>query len=232
MAADRSRPLFLGLLPLPERQAITGALRTETTGGLVLLAAAVLALVWANSPWSGTYEQIRDFHFGIPALGLNLSVGHWTADGLLAIFFLVAGIELKRELVIGELRTPATAALPIIAAVCGMAAPAVLYAVTATAGGGSLDGWAVPMATDIAFALAVLAVLSTHLPAALRAFLLTLAVVDDLGAILIIAVFFASDLNYWAIAGAFAGLVVFYLLQRLRVHAGGGTCRSGQRPGR
>ncbi|MFI8186262.1 Na+/H+ antiporter NhaA [Actinacidiphila glaucinigra] len=217
MAADRSRPLFLGLLPLPERQAITGALRTETTGGLVLLAAAVVALVWANSPWSGTYEQIRDFHFGIPALGLDLSVGHWTADGLLAIFFLVAGIELKRELVTGELRTPATAALPIIAAVCGMAAPAVLYAVTATAGGGSLDGWAVPMATDIAFALAVLAVLSTHLPAALRAFLLTLAVVDDLGAILIIAVFFTSDINYWALAGAFTGLVVFYLLQRLRV---------------
>lgn len=217
MAADRSRPLFLGLLPLPERQAITGALRTETTGGLVLLAAAVVALVWANSPWSGTYEQIRDFHFGIPALGLDLSVGHWTADGLLAIFFLVAGIELKRELVTGELRTPATAALPIIAAVCGMAAPAVLYAVTATAGGGSLDGWAVPMATDIAFALAVLAVLSTHLLAALRAFLLTLAVVDDLGAILIIAVFFTSDINFWALAGAFTGLVVFYLLQRLRV---------------
>ncbi|MEU6346829.1 Na+/H+ antiporter NhaA [Streptomyces sp. NPDC046977] len=204
-------------MPLPERQAITGALRTETTGGLVLLAAAVTALVWANSPWSGTYEHVRDVHFGISELGLDLSVGHWTADGLLAVFFLVAGIELKRELITGELRTPATAALPIIAAVCGMAAPAALYAVTVTAGGGGLDGWAVPMATDIAFALAVLAVLSTHLPAALRAFLLTLAVVDDLGAILIIAVFFTSGINFWALTGAFAGLVVFYLLQRLRV---------------
>ncbi|MFM9633514.1 MULTISPECIES: Na+/H+ antiporter NhaA [Streptomyces] len=217
MSDVRSRSYFLGLLPLPERQAVARALRTETVGGLVLLVAAVVALVWANSPWSGAYEQIRDFHFGIPALGLDLSVGHWTADGLLAVFFLVAGIELKRELVVGELRTPATAALPVIAAVCGMAVPAALYAATASAGGGSLRGWAVPMATDIAFALAVLAVLSTHLPAALRAFLLTLAVVDDLGAILIIAVFFPSDLNPWALAGAGAGLVVFHLLQRARV---------------
>ena len=207
MSDVRPRSSFLGLLPLPERQAVAGALRTETVGGLVLLAAAVVALVWANSPWSGTYEEIRDFHFGIPGLGLDLSVGHWTADGLLAVFFLVAGIELKRELVVGELRTPASAALPVIAAVCGMVVPAALYAATASAGGGSPDGWAVPMATDIAFALAVLAVLSTHLPAALRAFLLTLAVVDDLGAILVIAVFFTSGLNPWALAGAFAGLL-------------------------
>ncbi len=216
MSSPRPRIVF-GLMPWPERQAIASALRTETVGGLVLLAAAVIALIWANSPLSGAYEAIRDFHFGIPALGLDLSVGHWTADGLLAVFFLVAGIELKRELVVGELRTPATAALPVIAAACGMTVPAALYAMTAGLGGGSLDGWAVPMATDIAFALAVLAVISTHLPAALRAFLLTLAVVDDLGAILIIAIFFTSDLNLWALAGAFAGLAVFYLLQRYRV---------------
>ncbi|MEV1053327.1 Na+/H+ antiporter NhaA [Streptomyces sp. NPDC049887] len=215
--APRQRTTFLGLLPLPERNAVAQALRTETVGGLVLLAAAVVALVWANSPWSGVYEAIRDFHFGIPALGLDLSVGHWTADGLLAVFFLVAGIELKRELVVGELRNPATAALPVIAAVCGMVVPAALYAAVAVPAGGSPDGWAVPMATDIAFALAVLAVLSTHLPAALRAFLLTLAVVDDLGAILIIAVFFTNDLNFAALGGAFAGLALFYALQRLRV---------------
>ncbi|MFE0272508.1 Na+/H+ antiporter NhaA [Streptomyces sp. NPDC058992] len=215
--APRQRTTFLGLLPLPERNAVAQALRTETVGGLVLLAAAVVALVWANSPWSGVYEAIRDFHFGIPALGLDLSVGHWTADGLLAVFFLVAGIELKRELVVGELRNPATAALPVIAAVCGMVVPAALYAAVALPAGGSPDGWAVPMATDIAFALAVLAVLSTHLPAALRAFLLTLAVVDDLGAILIIAVFFTNDLNFAALGGAFAGLALFYALQRLRV---------------
>ncbi|OEJ30308.1 Na+/H+ antiporter NhaA [Streptomyces subrutilus] len=218
MSDPRPRPrIVFGLMPWPERQAIASALRTETVGGMVLLAAAVIALIWANTPFSSVYESIRDFHFGIPALGLDLSVGHWTADGLLAIFFLVAGIELKRELVVGELRTPATAALPVIAAVCGMVVPAGLYALTAGLGGGSMDGWAVPMATDIAFALAVLAVISTHLPSALRAFLLTLAVVDDLGAILIIAVFFTSDLNLWALGGAFAGLAVFYLLQRHRV---------------
>ncbi|MEW2585603.1 Na+/H+ antiporter NhaA [Streptomyces virginiae] len=217
MAGNRARSPFLGLLPLPERQVIARALRTETVGGLVLLAAAIIALLWANSPWSSAYSAVRDFHFGIPALGLDLSVGHWTADGLLAVFFLVAGIELKRELVVGELRTPATAALPVIAALCGMAVPAALYLATVSAAGGSPAGWAVPMATDIAFALAVLAVLSTHLPAALRAFLLTLAVVDDLGAILIIAVFFTSDLNPWALAGAFAGLILFYVLQRARV---------------
>jgi NhaA family Na+:H+ antiporter len=216
-AAPRRRPTLLGLLPLPERQAVTQALRTETVGGLVLLAAAVIALIWVNSPWGESYERIRDFHFGIPAVGLDLSVGHWTADGLLTIFFLVAGIELKRELVAGELRTPATAALPVVAALSGMAVPAAFYALTAWAGGGSLDGWAVPMATDIAFALAVLAVLSSHLPAALRAFLLTLAVVDDLGGILVIAIFFTSDLNLAALGGAFAGLVVFHLMQRFRV---------------
>ncbi|WP_370417637.1 Na+/H+ antiporter NhaA [Streptomyces sp. QH1-20] len=215
---QRERSVFLGLLPWTERTVVARALRTETTGGLVLLAAAVVALLWANIPTlNSTYEQIRDFHFGIPAFGLDLSVQHWTADGLLTIFFLVAGIELKRELVAGELRTPANAALPVVAAVCGMAVPAALYLATVWAGGGSAEGWAVPMATDIAFALAVLAVLNTHLPAALRAFLLTLAVVDDLGAILVIAVFFTADLNPAALVGAFAGLVVFYLLQRYRV---------------
>ncbi|MET8765669.1 Na+/H+ antiporter NhaA [Streptomyces sp. NPDC004658] len=216
-AAPRERSVFLALLPWPERMQLARALRTETVGGLVLLVAAVVALAWANTPFSGAYEQIRDFRFGIPALGLNLSVGHWTADGLLTVFFLVAGIELKRELVVGELRTPATAALPVVAAGCGMAVPAALYIATSGIGGGSRAGWAVPMATDIAFALAVLAVLSTHLPSALRAFLLTMAVVDDLGAILVIAVFFTAGLDPPALCGALAGLVVFHLLQRFRV---------------
>lgn len=216
-AARRQRSVFLGLLPWPERVEVVRALRTETVGGLVLLVAAVVALVWANTPWGGVYEHVRDFHLGIPALGLDMSVERWCADGLLTIFFLVAGIELKRELVVGELHTVAAAVLPVAAAVCGMAVPAAVYLVTAGVGHGSLDGWAVPMATDIAFALAVLAVLSTHLPAVLRAFLLTLAVVDDLGAILVIAIFFTTDLNLAALAGALAGLVVFYLLQRYRV---------------
>lgn len=157
---------------------------------------------------------MSDFHIGPAALGLDLSLQHWAADGLLAIFFFVAGIELKRELVAGELRDPKAAALPVIAAICGMAAPALVYALVNAIGGGSMAGWAVPTATDIAFALAVLAVIGTSLPSALRAFLLTLAVVDDLFAILIIAVFFTSDLNFAALGGAVVGLGVFWLLLR------------------
>src|SRR4051794_16882372 len=134
---------------------------------------------------------MRDFSFGPSALHLNLSVGAWAADGLLAIFFFVAGLELKREFVAGDLRDRRKAALPVVAALGGMLGPALIFiAINATTGGDALQGWAIPTATDIAFALAVLAVISTHLPAALRTFLLTLAVVDDLFAITIIAVFY------------------------------------------
>ncbi|WP_084497472.1 Na+/H+ antiporter NhaA [Nocardia amamiensis] len=216
-AAQHERTILFGLLPRPERTAVARALRTETVGGLMLLAAAVVALAWANSPWNAWYERVRELHLAIPMLGLDLSVQQWTADGLLTVFFLVAGIELKRELVVGELRTRATAALPVIAAVSGMALPAMAYIATVWVGGGSVDGWAVPMATDIAFALAVLAVLNTHLPSALRAFLLTLAVVDDLGAITIIAILFTADLNLAALGGASAGLVLFSVLQHFRL---------------
>ncbi|MFJ9431058.1 Na+/H+ antiporter NhaA [Streptomyces sp. NPDC101490] len=205
---------FLGRLPLPERRYLADALRTETVGGVLLLLAAVTALVWANSPLRDSYHSLSDFHLGPAALGLDLSIQHWAADGLLAVFFFVAGIELKRELVAGELRDPKAAALPVVAALCGMAAPALVYVLVNTLGNGSLAGWAVPTATDIAFALAVLAVIGTSLPSALRAFLLTLAVVDDLFAILIIAVFFTSDLNFAALGGAFAGLLLFWLLLR------------------
>jgi Na+:H+ antiporter, NhaA family len=208
---------FLGRLSLPERTFVADALRAETVGGVLLLAAAIAALIWANTPLSDSYESVRDFHIGPSALGLDLSVQHWAADGLLAVFFFVAGIELKRELVAGELRDPKAAALPVIAAICGMAVPALVYVLVATTGGGSAAGWAVPTATDIAFALAVLAVIGTSLPSALRAFLLTLAVVDDLFAILIIAVFFTSDLNFAALGGAVIGLGVFWLLLRKSV---------------
>jgi NhaA family Na+:H+ antiporter len=178
----------------------------------------VVALVWANSPLSASYESTVDFHFGPAALSLDLSVGHWAADGLLTVFFFVAGIELKRELVAGELRSPSAAALPVVAAVCGMAVPALVYAVVNATGGGSMQGWAVPTATDIAFALAVLAVLGTSLPSALRAFLLTLAVVDDLFAILIIAVFFTSTIDLPMVGLAAVGLALFWLLLRKGVH--------------
>ncbi|MFE5189178.1 Na+/H+ antiporter NhaA [Streptomyces sp. NPDC056628] len=204
-----------GRLSLPERNFVADALRTETVGGVLLLVAAIAALLWANIPaLQDSYESVGHYHVGPEALGLHLSVEHWAADGLLAIFFFVAGIELKRELVAGDLKDPGKAVLPVVAALCGMAVPALVYTLTAVTGGGSLAGWAVPTATDIAFALAVLAVIGTSLPSALRAFLLTLAVVDDLFAILIIALFFTEQLNFAALGGAVAGLVVFWLLLR------------------
>ncbi|MFB6640678.1 Na+/H+ antiporter NhaA [Streptomyces chartreusis] len=204
-----------GRLSLPERTFVADALRTETVGGVLLLLAAITALIWANVPaLHDSYESVGHFHLGPEALGLNLSVEHWAADGLLAIFFFVAGIELKRELVAGDLKDPKAAALPVVAALCGMAVPALVYTLTSVTGHGSPAGWAVPTATDIAFALAVLAVIGTSLPSALRAFLLTLAVVDDLFAILIIAIFFTSQINFAALGGAVVGLAVFWLLLR------------------
>ncbi|MFD6323103.1 Na+/H+ antiporter NhaA [Streptomyces sp. NPDC058442] len=208
----------LGRLSLPERNFVADALRTETVGGMLLLVAAITALIWANVPaLRDSYESVSHFRLGPESLGLNLSVAHWAADGLLAVFFFVAGAELKRELVAGDLRDPRAAALPVVAALCGMAVPALVYTLTSGIGGGSLAGWAVPTATDIAFALAVLAIIGTSLPSALRAFLLTLAVVDDLFAILIIAVFFTADLDFAALGGAVAGLAVFWLLLRKSV---------------
>ncbi|WP_229852457.1 Na+/H+ antiporter NhaA [Streptomyces albospinus] len=200
-------------MPLPERNFIADALRAETVGGVLLLVAAVAALIWANT-LGGSYEAVRGLHIGPARLGLDLSLQHWAANGLLAVFFFVAGIELKRELVAGELRDRKAAALPVIAALCGMATPAVVYFTVNAVGGGSLKGWAVPTATDIAFALAVLAVIGTSLPSALRAFLLTLAVVDDLFAILIIAIFFTSKIDFLALGFAVVGLAIFYLLLR------------------
>ncbi|KOG27835.1 pH-dependent sodium/proton antiporter, partial [Streptomyces viridochromogenes] len=200
---------------LPERNFVAEALRTETVGGVLLLVAAITALVWANVPaLHDSYESVGHYHLGPEALGLNLSVEHWAADGLLAIFFFVAGIELKRELVAGDLKDPKAAVLPVVAALCGMAVPALVYTLTNVAGHGSPAGWAVPTATDIAFALAVLAVIGTSLPSALRAFLLTLAVVDDLFAILIIAIFFTSQINFAALGAAVVGLAVFWVLLR------------------
>ncbi|MFB7261324.1 Na+/H+ antiporter NhaA [Streptomyces nojiriensis] len=212
---EPQRRKFLGRLSLPEHRFVADALRAETVGGVLLLVATICALVWANTPaLAASYQTVSDFHIGPAAIGLDLSIQHWAADGLLAIFFFVAGIELKRELVAGDLRDRKAAALPVIAAICGMAAPALVYALVNLLGDGSLAGWAVPTATDIAFALAVLAVIGTSLPSALRAFLLTLAVVDDLFAIIIIAVFFTSDINFLALGGAVVGLALFWFLLR------------------
>ena len=196
-----------------EDRRIGQILRQETVGGALLVIAALAALVWANSPWSESYADLRDTKIGPGSLELHLSLGTWAADGLLAIFFFVAGLELKREFVAGDLRDPRRAALPVAAALGGMAAPALLFvAINLGTGDGALKGWAVPTATDIAFALAVLAVIGSHLPAALRTFLLTLAVVDDLFAIMIIAVFYTDDLSLLPLFAAALPLAVFTAL--------------------
>ena len=144
MAARVSAPLpptrrLLGRSSWPEVQHVTSALRTETVGGALLLAAAVVAIVWANSPWSEGYAALRAFEFGPESLHLRLSLGQWAADGLLAIFFFVAGLELKREFVIGDLKDPAKAALPVAAAMCGVAVPAVLFVAVASGFADSSD---------------------------------------------------------------------------------------------
>ena len=184
--------------------------RREAVGGAIALVAAVVGIVWANSAWAASYFELRHVEIG------PLDVEHWAADGALTLFFFVAGLELKRELVIGSLRRPADAAVPVAAAVCGVAVPALIY-LAVNANGGHPEGWAVPAATDIAFALAVLAVVGSNLPTALRAFLLTLAVVDDLIVIVIIAVFFTDSLDFLWLAVALVAMVTWALLQRARV---------------
>ncbi|MDQ1320141.1 MAG: Na+:H+ antiporter, NhaA family [Actinomycetota bacterium] len=206
-----------------ESRRITTILRKETIGGAVLLAAAATALIWANSPWAESYHALRDLRVGSDDFGLHLrlSMGGWAADGLLAIFFFVVGLELKREFVAGDLRDPGRAALPIAAAVGGMVVPAGIFvAFTAGVGDGALRGWAIPTATDIAFAVAVLAVISTHLPAALRTFLLTLAVVDDLLAITVIALFYTAKINVIALLLAMIPLALFAILVQRQVRSG------------
>jgi Na+:H+ antiporter, NhaA family len=211
---------LLGRGSYPETQRIAAVLRKETVGGALLLLAAAIALVWANSPWGGAYETLRDTRVGPASLHLDLSLGTWAADGLLAIFFFVAGLELKREFVAGDLREPGRAALPIAAAVGGMAVPALLFVlVNLGAGDGALRGWAIPSATDIAFALAVLAVISTHLPTALRTFLLTLAVVDDLLAIVVIAIFYTEDLSLGFLALSLVPVALFGVLVQRQVRS-------------
>lgn len=197
----------------PEHLRLSAILRKETVGGVLLLIATVVALVLANSPASESYFALRDFEIGYEPWHLKLSLGAWAADGLLAIFFFLAGLELKREFVAGDLRKFDRAIVPVAAAVGGVVVPAAIY-VAINLGGGSdaLRGWAIPTATDIAFAVAVLAVIGSHLPSALRIFLLTLAVVDDLLAIAIIAFFYSSDINFTPLILAVIPLGLYGLL--------------------
>ncbi|WP_328605007.1 Na+/H+ antiporter NhaA [Amycolatopsis sp. NBC_00345] len=192
-------------------------LRTETTGGIILLVATAVALIWANSPIGDVYRAVRDFHVGPELLHLNLSIGDWAKDGLLALFFFVAGLELKRELVVGELSRFKQAVLPVIAAVGGMIVPAVFALAIAWGSPGADRAWAIPVATDIAFALGVLALTASNLPSSARVFLLSLAVVDDLGAILVIAIVFTTGFNLVAAGVAVVALALYAFLQHKRV---------------
>lgn len=178
-------------------------IHVETSSGLVLLFAAAVALVWANSPWSDTYEALwhTTLALDLDAIAFSDSLRHWINDGLMALFFFLVGLEIKREFVHGELSSPRRAALPAIAALGGMLAPAAIY-VAFNAGGEGVDGWGIPMATDIAFALGVLSLLSDRVPFSLKVFLLGLAIADDIGAILVIAVFYTSEVNLEALGAA------------------------------
>ena len=213
--------------PVPPASVSRGAriaryLALDTTGGMLLLAATVLALVLANTPAVGPYEALRDLRVGpsLPFLHLDLTLATWAADGLLAIFFFVVGLELKQEFVAGSLRDPRVATLPIAAAVGGVIVPAAIFTlINLGAGPEALQGWAIPAATDIAFAVAVVAVVGKRLPPALRTFLLTLAVVDDLLAITIIAVFYTAGIAFVPLLLALVPLAAFGILVRRGVRA-------------
>ena len=195
-------------------------LHTEASGGIVLVIAAAVALIWANSPAADSYDAFIHHHITID-LGfvvLDETVGHWINDLLMAVFFFVAGLEIKRELVHGDLRDPKRAALPIAAALGGMVIPALVY-VAVNLGGEGANGWGIPMATDIAFAVGILALVGKRAPASLRVFLLTLAIVDDIGAILVIALFYTASLNLGWLAAAVATVVVILWMQRIKVNS-------------
>jgi NhaA family Na+:H+ antiporter len=192
---------------------------SEVVGSLLLLACTVVALALANSPLAGAYDQLLHTKIGVSwgDAALKLTLHHWVNDGLMVIFFVVVGLEIKRELVVGQLSSLQRAALPVAAAAGGMLAPALLYAAL-NAGGEGAAGWGIPMATDIAFALGLLAIFGSRVPIALKVFLTALAIADDLGAVLVIAVFYTSSVRLWglAVAGVFLALLMGALRARVR----------------
>mgnify|MGYP000870748544 FL=1 len=208
-----SVPITLARGAYAEFIRVQGILRRESVGGVLLLVAAAAAMLAANLA-PDFYFGLRDTHVGGTVLGidLDLSIGHWAADGLLAVFFFLVGLELKHEFVVGDLRDVRTALVPVVAAAGGVAVPALIYLAFTLADPVARQGWAIPAATDIAFALAVLAVIGTHLPAALRTFLLTLAVADDLIAIAIIAFFYSQHLAPPFLVAEVVPVVLFGLI--------------------
>ena len=174
-------------------------IHAEASSGILLIAVTALALVWANSPWADSYHHLWEIKFSV-SLGegfftLDKSLHHWINDGLMSIFFFVVGLEIKREFLVGELRSIKQAVLPIAAAVGGMVVPAIIYTAF-NAGQIGVAGWGIPMATDIAFALGVMALLGKRVPISLKVFLTALAIIDDIGAVLVIALFYTSQLSW------------------------------------
>lgn len=190
----------------------------ETRSGMLLVAAALIALIWANSPWGYLYDHLAHAQIGPESLHLNLSVSNWAADGLLTIFFFIVGLELKTEFVTGALRDLKEASLPMIAAAFGMVGPALVYvSVQLLTGSDAFHGWAIPAATDIAFAVALLGLFGRGMPPAARTFLLTLAVVDDLLAIIVIAAFYSDGLNWVALGISLLVIGLFGVLVQKRI---------------
>jgi len=207
------------------RRFIRPALRftqVEASSGIVLLVAAVIAVIWANSTFGDTYEELWEtvFKIELGSFHLEETLRDLVNDGLMAIFFLVVGLEIKRELVVGELRDPKAAALPVFAALGGMVVPALLYlAFVAGEGGEATRGWGIPMATDIAFSIGVVALLGSRVPVGAKLFLLALAIVDDIGAIAVIAVFYTDDLSFPWLAAAITTLVIMWAAQKGGIRA-------------
>ncbi len=191
--------------------------RSESGGGALLLLGAVLALIAANTGLADTYLGLQQFQVGPSALGLDLDLNTWAQDALLAVFFFIAGLELKHELVLGELADRRKAALPILAALGGVVVPALIALGIGWGQPGIEQAWAIPVATDIAFALGVLAMTAKQIPFTARVFLLSLAVVDDLVAIAIIALVFTASIAFWWLLGALATFVVYFLAQQRRI---------------
>ncbi len=192
------------------REPFAEFVHNEASGGIVLLLAAILALVVANSALAGMYDQFLHMHVGfrIGSLYIDKTIHHWINDGLMAIFFFQVGLEIKRELVAGELSTPQGAAFPMVAAIGGMAMPALLYTLLNIEGIGA-SGWGIPMATDIAFALGVMMLLGKRVPVQLKIFVTALAIVDDLGAVLVIALFYTEQIEFYYLL--FAGIILLFL---------------------
>ncbi|MGH2672918.1 MAG: Na+/H+ antiporter NhaA [Actinomycetota bacterium] len=193
-------------------------LEAETSSAVLLLSAAVLAIAWSNSPWGASYEDLwrTDLRFQVGEWMIREDLRHFVNDGLMSLFFLVVGLEIKREFLTGELRDRRAAALPVVAALGGMVVPALLYAALNATGDGA-KGWGIPMATDIAFALGLLTLAARHAPAGLKPFLLTLAIVDDIGAIAVIAIFYSGQIEWPALLTAGALCVLVVVLQRSNV---------------